>query len=166
MNELVGRQFTAMVDGHEFDSGNRGFFPTGTKRIVKLTTGEGFCVLLTEDHLVRKVVERTRYQVQYAWTAARDLKPGDEVRLHDHRQASQWSGEYTEAEGYLIGLLVGDGTIKDDKAVISAWPGTGMAVGTSETARSRCGDGNGFGRNPDPAPPQRLRRLDGSPRPG
>ena len=132
VNELAGRQFTAMVDGHEFDSGNRGFFPTGTKRIVKLTTGEGFCVRLTEDHLVRKVVERTRYQVQYAWTAARDLKPGDEVRLHDHRQASQWSGEYTEAEGYLIGLLVGDGTIKDDKAVISAWPGTGMAVGTSE----------------------------------
>ena len=132
VNELAGRQFTAMVDGHEFDSGNRGFFPTGTKRIVKLTTGEGFCVRLTEDHLVRKVVERTRYQVQYAWTAARDLKPGDEVRLHDHRQASQWSGEYTKAEGYLIGLLVGDGTIKDDKAVISAWPGTGMAVGTSE----------------------------------
>ena len=133
MNELVGRQFTTMVDGHEFDSGNRGFFPTGTKRIVKLTTGEGFCVRLTEDHLVRKVVERTRYQVQYAWTAARDLKPGDEVRLNDHRQATQWSGEYTEAEGYLIGLLVGDGTIKDDqKAVISAWPGTGMAVGTSE----------------------------------
>ena len=32
-----------------------------------------------------------------------------------------WDGAYTLEQGYLIGLLVGDGTLKADKAVLSAW---------------------------------------------
>ena len=57
------------------------------------------------------------------WIEAGSLRPGDEIVLHDHRKAREWGGPGTEAEGYLVGLLVGDGTLKEDAAVLSAWPG-------------------------------------------
>jgi ribonucleoside-diphosphate reductase alpha chain len=41
--------------------------------------------------------------------------------LHDHRGLLGWDGAYTQEQGYLIGLLVGDGTLKADKAVLSVW---------------------------------------------
>ena len=56
----------------------------------------------------------------------------DLVMLHDHRHAAAWPGRYTESEGYLLGLLVGDGTLKSDKAVLSAWPGRLVANGGVE----------------------------------
>ncbi len=49
------------------------------------------------------------------------MKPGDEVVLHQHRPMHGWDGVGTEAEGYLLGLLVGDGVLKADKAVLSVW---------------------------------------------
>src|SRR6185295_6774302 len=42
------------------------------------------------------------------------------------------AAERDAAEGYLLGLLIGDGTLKQDKAVLSAWPGRRVANGTSE----------------------------------
>ncbi len=47
--------------------------------------------------------------------------PGDRVLLNNHRMAASWSGRLGEDEGYLLGLLVGDGTLKSDKAVLSVW---------------------------------------------
>ena len=132
VSELVGHQFTAIVDGRSYATGDNGFFFTGRKPVLRLVTQEGYSLRLTEDHPVRKIVSRTRYRIEYAWTVAGDLKPGDEVQLHDHRPNSKWPGKYTEAEGYLIGLLVGDGTLKEDQAVISVWPGSGASVGAAE----------------------------------
>jgi hypothetical protein len=33
------------------------------------------------------------------------LSSGDEIVLHDHRSCLGWDGDYTEEQGYLIGLL-------------------------------------------------------------
>jgi hypothetical protein len=55
--------------------------------------------------------------------------PGDEILLNDHRAGAPWSGPHSEDEGYLLGLLVGDGTLKSDKAVLSVWPGELVANG-------------------------------------
>jgi len=49
--------------------------------------------------------------------------------LNNHRPAEGWAGAHTEAEGYLIGLLIGDGCLKADKAVLSAWAPELRAVG-------------------------------------
>ena len=45
--------------------------------------------------------------------------------LHDHRAAAGWGADTQQErdEGYLLGLLIGDGTLKNDKAVLSVWPG-------------------------------------------
>ncbi|MCH6576376.1 MAG: ribonucleoside reductase [Proteobacteria bacterium] len=127
VGELLGRPFTALVDGHKWPSGKAGFFATGRKTVVRLKTREGYSLRLTPDHPIRRVAVKTRWRKESEWTRAGDLRPGDEVILNDHREAGNWSGPLTEDEGYLIGLLIGDGTLKSDKAVLSVWPGA-MAV--------------------------------------
>lgn len=119
--DLIGKRFTALVDGKGFAVSSEGFFPTGHKPVVQLRTREGYALRLTSDHRVRRVARKTRYSLDVAWTEAGSLQPGDEIVLHDHRAATGWDGVGTREEGYLLGLLVGDGTLKADKAVISVW---------------------------------------------
>ncbi|WP_119678917.1 LAGLIDADG family homing endonuclease [Indioceanicola profundi] len=118
--EVVGTGFTAIVDGAPYPSGPEGFFSTGVKPVYRLRTREGLELRATACHPIRRIAARTRYQQAEEWTTLGDLKPGDLIRLHDHGPLS-WQGPLGEGEGYLIGLLVGDGTLKQDKAVLSVW---------------------------------------------
>ena len=127
--QLVGKPFTALVDGKPFPSDPRGFFATGVKPVFKLATEQGPALRLTGDHLVRRVARQTRWNVEGEWRPASDLVPGDEVILHDHRQAPDWTGAGTEGEGYLLGLLIGDGTLKEEAGVLSVWPQQAVANG-------------------------------------
>ncbi len=119
--QLIGRSFAAMVDGRAWQTGADGFFLTGRKPVLRLATREGHVLRLTADHPVRKVSRRTRFSVDTEWCAAGALKSGDEVMLHDHRVLTGWAGSLGADEGYLLGLLVGDGTLTQDKAVLSVW---------------------------------------------
>jgi ribonucleoside-diphosphate reductase alpha chain len=119
--DLIGRSFDAVVDGKACRVESQGFFKTGHKPVLSLCTREGHCLRLTADHPVRRVARKSRYTLQAEWTPAAQLRPGDEIILHDHRALGGWDGRGTEAEGYLLGLLVGDGTLKSDKAVICVW---------------------------------------------
>ena len=130
--DLVGRPFEAIVDGAAHATDSRGFFRTGRKRVVALETVEGYRLTLTPDHRMCRVAESSRFSMRTEWTEAAKLRPGDEVVLHDHREAPEWDGPGTHGEGYLVGLLVGDGTLKDDAAVLSAWPGALAVNGGSE----------------------------------
>jgi len=119
--DLLGRGFDAVVDGRAFPTTNQGFFATGTKQVFLLTTREGHELRLTGDHPVLQAVSVSRRSIARRWTTTSSLEPGDKIVLHDHRRFSGWDGRYGSAEGYLLGLLVGDGTLKKDKAVISVW---------------------------------------------
>ncbi len=121
VNALLGQQINVMVDGQLHQSGAEGFFKTATQNVVKLITKEGFNLRLTEDHQVRKITRLDRYNLETEWCAAGQLHAGDQVLLNNHRQQAHWTGQYTENQGYLIGLLIGDGTLKEDKAVLSVW---------------------------------------------
>ncbi|MEE9140243.1 MAG: LAGLIDADG family homing endonuclease [Alphaproteobacteria bacterium] len=125
--DLQGVSFTALVDGKPHRATAAGFFRTARKPVVRIVTREGYSVRVTGDHLVRTVNSKTRYSVSKSWTEAGALARGDMIVIHDHRERRRWPGPYEEGEGYLIGLLVGDGTLKRDKAVLSVWPGR-MAV--------------------------------------
>ena len=133
---LVGQEFIAVVDGEYYSSGAEGFFRTGTRPVFRLTTKEGYSVRLTGDHMIRKVTRRTRYVVEHGWVPVSDLQLGDEVQLNDHRGVRGWDGAFGQDEGYLMGLLIGDGTLKSDEAVLSVWPGI---TGPAETMESRGG---------------------------
>jgi ribonucleoside-diphosphate reductase alpha chain len=121
VQELIGESFVAMVDGTGHASGTEGFFRTATKSVVRLETVEGHALRLTADHRVRRVTHRTRWSKETEWCAAGELRQGDRVLLNDHRSSVSWTGAYTADEGYLLGLLVGDGTLKQDTAVLSVW---------------------------------------------
>jgi ribonucleoside-diphosphate reductase alpha chain len=78
-------------------------FVTGTKPVYRLTTNEGYEVRLTEDH---RVLTKKR-----GWVAARDLAKGDKIHLLNHKGG--FGSEGAEAEGRVIGWLIGDGHIKE-----------------------------------------------------
>lgn len=121
VSALLDRPFRAVVNGIAYDSGEHGFFCTGLKPVKRLSTACGRHLRLTADHLVRKVVGKTRWRQEVEWVPAGDLRPGDEVVLHDHRTAMMQTRPEDE-RGYLLGLLIGDGVIRDDKTLISVWP--------------------------------------------
>jgi ribonucleoside-diphosphate reductase alpha chain len=121
VRELVGRAFVVRVHGRDHASGPEGFFATGRKRLLRLQTVEGHVLRLTADHRVRRVVQLSRHGEDEAWCAARKLRPGDLIVLNDHRVDPTWDGDLTFHEGYLLGLLVGNGTLARDKAVLSIW---------------------------------------------
>jgi ribonucleoside-diphosphate reductase alpha chain len=121
--ELIGRPFTALVDGRAHPSAGQGFFATGTKPVYRLTTCEGFSLRLTADHPVMVAASKAGSLVGRQWRRAEELRPGDLVVLNDHRARTQWAGAYDEDTGYLVGLLIGDGLLWEDEAVLSVWPG-------------------------------------------
>ncbi len=129
VHELIGQPFQALVNGQAYPVESAGFFATGTKPVFELQTREGQRLRLTADHRVRRVVQQTRYTQTLGWTAAAELQSGDKIVLNDHRAALGWDGPGSEAQGYLMGLLIGDGTLKTDKAVISVWAPELRAVG-------------------------------------
>ena len=127
--ELIGKRFDAVVDGREYATASEGFFSTGRKPVFRLRTREGHSVRLTPDHLVLRVWHRTPFRLQTEWVKASDLRPGDEVAIHDHRLFVHWDGFGTFDQGLLLGLLIGDGHLKEDCAVLGAWdPGLARAA--------------------------------------
>jgi ribonucleoside-diphosphate reductase alpha chain len=133
VSALIGRKFEARVDGVDHATGDEGFFLTARKPVLNLRTQEGYALRLTADHRVRKVVRRTRWSLDTDWVAANDLRAGDEVLLNDHRRNPVWSGKYTFDQGFLLGLLVGDGTLKNDKAVLSVFHAAAVSNGAAAT---------------------------------
>ncbi|MDP3251109.1 MAG: LAGLIDADG family homing endonuclease [Hydrogenophaga sp.] len=139
VGELVGQAFHAVVDGKSYAVRSAGFFATGIKPVWRLTTREGHELRLTADHRVRRVARKTRYSMELDWTEASRLTPGDEIVIGDHRTLRGWDGEGTRAEGYLLGLLIGDGTLKSDKAVLSVWAPELRVVGQNTVAFAATG---------------------------
>ena len=122
VRDLLGHGFMARVDGKDHATSAEGFFRTATKPVLALQTEEGYRLRLTDDHRVRRVSRLTRWSVDTEWCAAGELRAGDRVLLNDHRANASWSGALTAEQGYLLGLLVGDGTLKHEAAILSVWP--------------------------------------------
>jgi ribonucleoside-diphosphate reductase alpha chain len=121
VRDLIGRPFEAVVDGQPHATTSAGFFATGRKPVLRLRTRQGHELRLTHDHPVRRVTKQTRWLQHADWCAAGALQPGDAIVLNDHRRMQGWPGQGSEAQGYLLGLLIGDGQLGARKAVLSVW---------------------------------------------
>ncbi len=131
--DLIGSHFQVRVNGQYHASGAQGFFQTAVKPVLRLETAEGYQLRLTADHRVMRVARFSRYSAETEWCAAGDLRSGDRVVLHDHRENTEWAGDYTREQGFLLGLLVGDGTLKADKAILSVWKAAAVVNGAVST---------------------------------
>jgi ribonucleotide reductase, class II len=110
--DLVGAPFDAVVDGKPFATFSNGFFSTGVKDVLLLTTRDGHSLRLTANHKV---------MTDSGWVEAGSLTAGQQVVLHDHLNSS-WGGRGTEDEGYVLGHLVGDGTFTPKgQPFLSVW---------------------------------------------
>ena len=120
VKDLVGRKTEVIVDGEKWSNRGKGFFETGNKQLFSLETEEGFELSLTGNHPVLAVKKITRDIVNSSWKRAQDLFPGEKIILNSHKKL-EWDGLLGEGEGYLMGALIGDGTVKKDKIVLSSW---------------------------------------------
>ncbi|OFW61933.1 MAG: hypothetical protein A2133_06940 [Actinobacteria bacterium RBG_16_64_13] len=99
---------SAAIDGSLVNS--LPVFCSGFKQVVRISTREGYELRVTPDH---------RIMTERGWVAAGELQPGDEVHVLN-RQGGFGQGGSLEL-GRVLGWLVGDGTIKSDRAVLSFW---------------------------------------------
>jgi ribonucleoside-diphosphate reductase alpha chain len=120
VDDVIGKSSCLLTNGRFHPTTAEGFFFTGKRDVLEIRTQRGFCITATANHPFRAVTRMTRYVVETEWQKARTLKTGDKVLLADHRDAS-WNGRGTWEQGYLLGLLVGDGTITHGKAILSVW---------------------------------------------
>lgn len=112
---LIGKDFCATVNGESFNA-RGGFWLTGVKPVLKLTTRRGYELRLTDNHQLLKVLRQTRDVQQTEWVETGRLTPGDRIMLNDHRAVKPWAGAGNRTEGWLLGSLIGDGTFITDKA--------------------------------------------------
>ncbi|NJO06170.1 MAG: hypothetical protein HC876_11980 [Chloroflexaceae bacterium] len=120
VRDLIGAQHTTIVDGQTYATTEQGFWETGVKPVLRLTTHEGYTLRLTANHKVLAVPYGSQKTEKTEWVEAGSLKPGDKIKLHNHRELT-WQGDGSFADGWLLGLLIGDGTFDYQSAQLTFW---------------------------------------------
>ncbi len=83
-------------------------FMTGTKPVFRLQTKEGYSLRATADH---------RIMTPSGWVELGDLEPGEKIHILNRKGGFGQQGSLEL--GRILGWLVGDGTLKADRAVLS-----------------------------------------------
>ena len=83
-------------------------FMTGIKPVYRLQTKEGYYLRATADHKI---------MTARGWVEMQDLNEGDKVHILNRKGG--FGREGSERLGRILGWLVGDGTIKADRAILS-----------------------------------------------
>jgi len=125
--DLIGSQFVGIANGIENTSTDEGFFITGTKPIYRVTTKKGFIIESTDDHPYRKVTSIERELIESKMTKLKDIVIGDSILLGNNIGLS-WTGKGNEELGWLLGSLLGDGTITETEAILQYWGDTKMQL--------------------------------------
>ncbi|MEN9226866.1 MAG: ribonucleoside-triphosphate reductase, adenosylcobalamin-dependent [Thermostichus sp. HHBFW_bins_43] len=153
VKDLIGIQHSTYVNGELFSTTPEGFFYSGIKPVFKLITQEGYELRLTGNHRVLKVTAQTQKKQYTQWVSAEDLQPGDRVILHDHRDLCPWEGEGSFEEGWLLGNLLGDGSLAktqwSDMGLLRFWQDTQSEM--SEHAIGCLEKATGYTRRTDQA---------------
>ena len=121
IEELIGKKNNILLNGRFHSTESHGFFHSGKKPIFEVVTNSGYRVKATANHLFFVAENVSRKRIKTTWKKLEDLKAGTDILLLSNNCGLEWVGEGNFGEGYLIGLLIGDGTIKEENALISVW---------------------------------------------
>jgi ribonucleoside-diphosphate reductase alpha chain len=107
-----GQNLDAVVDGRfghaQTTATASHVFRTGTKPVYRLQTREGYYLRATANH---------RIMTSRGWVELQNLQPGDKVHILNRKGGFGTEGSLEL--GRTLGWLIGDGTIKQDRAVLS-----------------------------------------------
>lgn len=134
VSDILNLQMKFALNGEFHDSDFKGFIQTGTKNVIRLLTDKGFEISVTRDHLIRIAKGDSRF-FEEDWKAAGDINIGERIVLSNNR-GIEWENKGTLEEGYLLGMLIGDGIIKEEGAVISVWGNDENAISLIEASES------------------------------
>ncbi len=109
--ELVGKEFTTIINGKHANSSEEGFFESGSKVLWEVSTQEGFSVEVTNDH---------RFMSNGQWIELKDLNIGDVVEINNPGY-NTWEGYGEKEQGWLIGSYLGDGTSDQNQHYLQYW---------------------------------------------
>ncbi len=120
VKDILGQKVKLALNGNYYDSDSKGFFKTGNKDVIRISTDRGYGITVTKDHLIRTVDKMNRFNIEEVWKPAGQIKPEDKIILSNNR-GIKWIGKGSHEEGYILGVLLGDGTLKKDGGIISVW---------------------------------------------
>jgi intein/homing endonuclease len=113
--ELIGKPFMALVNGQPYKSS--GFRNSGKKEVFEIETEHGYKLKASANQplLVNYLADYGHmYDGINSWTKVSDLKIGDSLKLHNHKDVS-WDTHGTYDDGYILGWLFGDGSIANSQ---------------------------------------------------
>ena len=119
IEELIGKKFTAIVNNELFESTDSGFYYQGNKPVVRIILENGLEIKCTPNH---KLLTNNGFK------EVKDINNNDKIILNNN--STQWRGNGSFDEGWLLGSLLGDGYISEDEnhAVLSYWGNTKVAL--------------------------------------
>ena len=131
VGDLLHKDFLARVGENTYPA--KAFFSTGVKPVIEVSTKEGFSIKLTTNHKVQRITGYKKITPpeppftavripEYEWIPAGDLSVNDSIRIN-YSGSSHWEGRGTEDEGYLLGLLIGDGHFSYNDSEKKNWTG-------------------------------------------
>jgi intein/homing endonuclease len=107
VKDLIGQKFVAIVNGQEYPSDDRGFFPTGWKQVYRMKTNRGLELRCTDNHQV--LVKKDGQEIM---VPVNDLVYGDKVILNNQSLTEpKWLGPGLFDHGWLLGKYVDAGSV-------------------------------------------------------
>lgn len=131
IKDLVGRPFIAINEGLQYPSIGAGFWSNGVQPVVKVITADGRSIKCTKDHLLLIWLKEQKGNARFAWVGAGSLRPGDLLRIQDHRVPPNFVEKEFDPERYLSEVLAVESSGEEE-------------VFDCTIPKSHCFDGNDF----------------------
>lgn len=112
--DLTTMPFEALVDGFKHQTVSLELAETKGE-VYQIETNRGIHINATAEQQFLVVSKKNT-----TWTAAKDLKDKDKLAMTS-QIGMEWSGPGTFNEGYMLGSLLGDGSIVKNSAILSVW---------------------------------------------
>ena len=101
VTDLLGKQFTAVVDGNLYKSNEKGFWSNGVKKVFRLKLANGLTIKATDNH---EFLTYSLIKHREEWKPLSQLNLGDMIRVSNNTDACYFTEEFNMGSD-LNGIL-------------------------------------------------------------